>query len=77
MSSTENVKVMLNVFSAIERRDAQGFRELVHPDVELHWPARSHRVALHAVSSRRSQRGAPHGFPCNRAQLSKGWIRAS
>jgi len=30
---------MLNVFSAIERRDAQGFRELVHPDVELHWPA--------------------------------------
>jgi ketosteroid isomerase-like protein len=30
---------MLNIFSAIERRDAQGFRELVHPDVELHWPA--------------------------------------
>jgi ketosteroid isomerase-like protein len=39
VSSTENVKVMLNIFSAIERRDAQGFRELVHPDVELHWPA--------------------------------------
>ena len=39
MSSTENVKVMLNIFSAIERRDAQRFRELVHPDVEMHWPA--------------------------------------
>jgi ketosteroid isomerase-like protein len=37
--STGNVKVMLNIFSAIERRDAQGFRELVHPDVELRWPA--------------------------------------
>jgi uncharacterized protein len=39
VSSTENVKVMLNIFSAIERRDAQGFLELVHPDVEMHWPA--------------------------------------
>ena len=39
MRSTENVKVMRNIFSTIERRDAQGFRELVHPDVEMHWPA--------------------------------------
>ena len=39
MRSTENVQVMRNIFSTIERRDAQGFRELVHPDVEMHWPA--------------------------------------
>jgi ketosteroid isomerase-like protein len=39
MSSTENVQVMRNIFSAIERRDTQRFRELVHPDVEMHWPA--------------------------------------
>jgi len=29
---------MFNIFSAIERRDAQRFLELVHPDVEMHWP---------------------------------------
>ena len=39
MSSTENVKVMLNIFSTIERRDTQRFLDLVHPDVEMHWPA--------------------------------------
>jgi ketosteroid isomerase-like protein len=37
--STENVKVMLNIFNTIERRDTQGFLELVHPDVDMHWPA--------------------------------------
>jgi len=30
---------MLNIFSTIERRNTQRFRELVHPDVEMHWPA--------------------------------------
>jgi ketosteroid isomerase-like protein len=35
----ENVQVMHNIFSAIERRDTQRFRELVHLDVEMHWPA--------------------------------------
>ena len=39
MRSMENVQVMRNIFSAIERRDTQRFRELVHPDVEMHWPA--------------------------------------
>jgi ketosteroid isomerase-like protein len=39
MRSTENVQVMRNIFSAIERRDTQRFLELVHPDVEMHWPA--------------------------------------
>jgi ketosteroid isomerase-like protein len=35
----ENATVMLDVFSAIERRDAQRLAELCHPDVELSWPA--------------------------------------
>jgi uncharacterized protein len=39
MRSTENVQVMRHIFSAIERRDTQRFLELVHPDVEMHWPA--------------------------------------
>src|SRR5215813_5660248 len=39
MRSTENVQVMRTIFSAIERRETQRFLELVHPDVELHWPA--------------------------------------
>ena len=38
MSAKENVEVMLQIFSAIERRDAQRALELFHPDVEFHWP---------------------------------------
>jgi ketosteroid isomerase-like protein len=39
MSTKEkNVEVMLEIFSAIERRDAQRVLGLVHPDVEFHWP---------------------------------------
>jgi ketosteroid isomerase-like protein len=32
------VELILAVFSAVERRDAQRFKELVHPDFEIHWP---------------------------------------
>jgi ketosteroid isomerase-like protein len=39
MRIKENIKVMWDIFSAIERRDAQRFRELVHPEVEMHWPS--------------------------------------
>ena len=39
MRIKENIKVMRDIFSAIERRDAQRFRELVHPEVEMHWPS--------------------------------------
>ncbi|HEV8652942.1 MAG TPA: nuclear transport factor 2 family protein [Actinomycetes bacterium] len=34
----ENAEVMLEVFRAVERRDAQRFTELVHPEFEIHWP---------------------------------------
>ncbi len=34
----DNIELMLAVFAAIERRDAQRFNELVHPDFEIHWP---------------------------------------
>jgi ketosteroid isomerase-like protein len=34
----DNVELVLEVFSAVERRDAQRFAELVHPDFEIHWP---------------------------------------
>jgi len=34
----KNVGVMLKIFSAIERRDAQMALEFFHPDVEFHWP---------------------------------------
>jgi uncharacterized protein len=41
MSPTENANatVMLDIFSAIERRDAQRLAELCEPDVEFCWPA--------------------------------------
>jgi ketosteroid isomerase-like protein len=38
MSTSENAQVMLEIFSAIERRDAQRVFELCQPDVEFHWP---------------------------------------
>ena len=40
MSRTEdaNMRVIREVFSAIERRDLQRLVELCHPDVEFHWP---------------------------------------
>ena len=34
----ENVRVVLDVFSAIERRDERRFRELIRTDLVIHWP---------------------------------------
>ena len=41
MTPTEkaNATVMLDIFSAIERREPQRLAELCHPDVEFCWPA--------------------------------------
>src|SRR5437762_7954376 len=38
MSVAANRKLLLDVFRAIEQRDDRRFRELLHPDFELHWP---------------------------------------
>ena len=38
MSISENAHLMLEIFSAIERRDPQRVFELCQPDVEFHWP---------------------------------------
>ncbi len=38
MGVNENVKLLLEVFGAIERRDDQRFRELLRPDFEIAWP---------------------------------------
>ena len=38
MSAAANRKLLLDVFRAIEQRDDKRFRELLHPDFELHWP---------------------------------------
>jgi len=38
MSAVANRKLLLDVFRAIEQRDEKRFRELLHPDFELHWP---------------------------------------
>jgi ketosteroid isomerase-like protein len=34
----QNVEVVLEAFSAIERRDDQRFLDLLHPDFEILWP---------------------------------------
>jgi len=38
MRSKENVKVMRDIFGAIEQRDERRFLELVHPDCAMYWP---------------------------------------
>jgi ketosteroid isomerase-like protein len=38
MSTGENAQVILEIFSAIERRDPRRVLELCHPDVEFQWP---------------------------------------
>ena len=38
MSVAANRNLLLDVFRAIEQRDDRRFRELLHPDFELHWP---------------------------------------
>jgi uncharacterized protein len=38
MSAKDNIEIMLQIFSAIEHRDANRALELFHPDVEFHWP---------------------------------------
>jgi ketosteroid isomerase-like protein len=38
MREKENTRVVLDAFSAIERRDDQRLSELLDPDFEIHWP---------------------------------------
>jgi ketosteroid isomerase-like protein len=38
MRIQENVRVVLDIFSAIERRDERRLLELIHPELEIHWP---------------------------------------
>jgi ketosteroid isomerase-like protein len=38
VSAQENVEVVLEAFSAIERRDDQRFLDLLHSDFEILWP---------------------------------------
>ena len=38
MSVQENIRVMDEIFHAIERRDGQRVLDRFHPDVEFHWP---------------------------------------
>jgi uncharacterized protein len=39
MNMTDNVRVVLEAFRCVERRDDPGLISLYHPDIEFHWPA--------------------------------------
>jgi ketosteroid isomerase-like protein len=39
MSVANNVRVVLEAFRCVERRDDPGLISLYHPDIEFHWPA--------------------------------------
>src|SRR5262245_10730255 len=55
MSIQENVNVMREIFSAIERRDERRCLELLHPDFEIHWPP--------SLPYDGTSRGLKHGEP--------------
>ena len=38
MTKTQNIELVLEVFRAVEGRDAQRMNHLMHPDIEFHWP---------------------------------------
>ena len=62
MSARENAQVMLDIFSAIERRDPEGFQALCHPDAEFHWP---HSLPYGGVA---------HGLMDGRPQWTETWM---
>ena len=76
MRSKENIKVMRDIFGAIERRDERRFLELVHPDCAMHWPPSLPYGGTARGLQPEVQPGATHGVPCNRLRLSAGWSRA-
>jgi ketosteroid isomerase-like protein len=73
----QNVDVVLEAFSAIERRDDQRFLDLLHPDFEILWPPRFLMANRHQVETTRFQPGVKSGTRYNRVMQSEGWIRAS
>ena len=70
MSTSENVQVMMKIFSAIERRDPQGVFALCQPDVEFHWPP-----SLPYGGSSPASAWADTWVPCSRPRQSGAWIR--
>jgi ketosteroid isomerase-like protein len=36
---TDPVNIVLEAFAAVQRRDAEAFDALCHPELEIHWPA--------------------------------------
>jgi len=62
MGAEENVRIMREVFSAIERRDSQRFLDLCDPNVEFHWPPSL------------PYGGVTHGHDYERPSWSKTWF---
>jgi ketosteroid isomerase-like protein len=55
MNIKENINVVREIFSAIERRDERRFLELLHSDFEIHWPP--------SLPYGGTSRGPKHGEP--------------
>jgi ketosteroid isomerase-like protein len=65
MSAEENIRIMREIFSAIERRDAQRFLDLCDPKFEFHWPP---SLPYGGITYGRDQEGFSWGksrFLCN------------
>src|SRR5437879_12302954 len=70
MSAAANRKLLLDVFRAIEQRDDKRFRELLHPDFELHGPPSL------PYGGNKVAPGVKHRKLFNPERRSEGWIRA-
>jgi uncharacterized protein len=58
MSTVEaNVRVVLEAFRAVERRDAKGLAAVCQPDVEFHWPPSLPYGGSHALTEEGRGRG--------------------
>lgn len=61
MAIEGNVRVVLDIFSAIERRDEGRFHELIHPDFVIHWPPSLPYGGVHRISRDTKREGASWG----------------
>jgi ketosteroid isomerase-like protein len=67
-SSSTSVAIVLECFSAVERRDDARQRELFHPAIEVHWPPLLARDARQTGAARWTFEGAWDPFQPTKAE---------
>jgi ketosteroid isomerase-like protein len=76
MSAKQNVDVLLEIFAAIERRDAQRVSELCEADVEFSWPPPLPYAGVSRGLGAQRPAGQTRGSRCSPRRQNRRWIRA-